>query len=97
VDQTRPDLELDSRQCCYETHTSPDGQINVLAHIVEHSAGWTMRLDRILLQPPGVPHDPSTVIGAMLPNAHQAMWTLPKLDWSDVSLYPSMVIPYRGR
>ncbi len=36
-------------------------------------------------------------MGAMLPNSHRAMWTLPKLDWIDVSLYPCICIEYSGR
>jgi hypothetical protein len=68
-----------------------------LAHIVEHPLGWTLRLDRIEYQDAADPPDPKTVLGAMLPNAHRAMWTLPKLEWIDVSLFPCICVNFRGR
>ena len=88
---------LETRAACYESHPTINNETTLLAHFVEHSAGWTLRLDRLLLDPPAVPHDPHTIQGAMLPNAHRAQWALPKLDWADLTLYPSIIVQFHSR
>lgn len=70
--------------------------MNLLAHIVEHELGFTLRLDRLLHEHRHAELTSDTVVGAMMPHANEAMWSLPRVDWIDVSLYPCVAFDRDG-
>lgn len=98
VDETILPTALEDRVSCrMHEQSNMYGDTLLVAHFVEHTLGWTLRLDRVVNKVALEPINPCTVVGAIMPNAHTAQWSLPMVDWIDPSLYPCMVVEYESR
>jgi hypothetical protein len=63
-------------------------EFKYVAYFVEHTLGWTIRLDRAPTLRPTEPFPVGSVVEAMMPFLQQVQWSLPRLDACPLDKYP---------